>query len=107
MSVQEGIRLHQLGDFHGAIQEFEHALSQQKNSNTAHNLGIAYSRIGDTENAENAFRKAIRWTPGHIGSRNNLALLLQKKLSVCPDRCLNFCAMVCHIDWLIFCLEQR
>ncbi len=65
------------GDNEEALLRFERALSFDKNSYDAQTgLGVLFERIGRTDQAETAYRRAVKLAPARGALRNNLGQFL-------------------------------
>lgn len=64
----------QSGDAQGAIRSLTAAATQKPTGRIYNKLGTAYILLGQTENAESAFNKALAIEPGKLDTRTNLAL---------------------------------
>ena len=64
------------------------------------NLGIAYSRSGQTKMAEHNFSKALRLNAGHAVANNELGLLYRKTGRFKAARAAYQNALVAHPDYL-------
>lgn len=79
-SAQEFIRIHQNGlaqiankEYLQAIDSFTKALAIQPESAEAHhNLGMAFEKLGQFENAERSYRNALKYKKDSAESYNNL-----------------------------------
>jgi Tfp pilus assembly protein PilF len=79
-SVREAEALLQKGDAVGARNKFEGALAQAPRDVRAWlGLGLAYEALGDTKQAERAYRSAIDVDAGFAEAHNNLGLLLRDR----------------------------
>lgn len=58
-----------------AAEQYERALTYRENSSAASNMGIAYERLGKEDEAESAYRYAVRIDPDNEYPYNNLAQL--------------------------------
>ncbi|WP_256440680.1 lipopolysaccharide assembly protein LapB [Phyllobacterium sp. 628] len=64
----------QSGDAQGAVRSLNAAATQKPSGRTYNKLGTAYILLGQTDNAETAFSKALTMEPGKLDTRTNLAL---------------------------------
>ena len=65
------------GDYQGAIELYQKALSLTPDDEDLHyNLGLAYGKAGSITNAENHYREALRLLPDYPEVKNNLGNLL-------------------------------
>ncbi|MBA8879567.1 tetratricopeptide repeat protein [Phyllobacterium myrsinacearum] len=64
----------QSGDAQGAVRSLTAAAGQAPSGRIYNKLGTAYILLGQTENAETAFSKALNIEPGKLDTRTNLAL---------------------------------
>lgn len=64
----------QKGDAQGAIRSLNAAAAHAPSGKVYNKLGTAYILLGQTENAETAFSKALSMEPGKLDTRTNLAL---------------------------------
>lgn len=74
-----GMALYQAGDYEGAADAF----AQSKDINAGYNLGNAFAKAGQLEQAVLTYREVLRENPEHTDARANLTLieeLLQQQL---------------------------
>ena len=67
------------GELDEAVAEFERLSSAQPEARHHFNLGILYSRRGDSAAAERHYRAALAQMPAHADSLGNLGLLLAER----------------------------
>jgi tetratricopeptide (TPR) repeat protein len=61
------------------VEQFHTALTHQPDLPEAHyNLGLAYMRLGDQEQAIRAFREAVRYRPSYVDAHYSLGEVLLK-----------------------------
>jgi len=88
-------------EYHQGIELLE-TLTAKENRLTAPfvNLGIAYSRTGNTKKAEYSFSRALRLDAGHAVANNELGLLYRKtgRFNAAKSAYMN--ALVEHPDYL-------
>lgn len=73
-----GLLYYDIADYERALVWFQKAVSIKKSTEAAsgyYNMGLAYERLKDLKEAENAYKEALRLKPGFVEARYNLALL--------------------------------
>jgi tetratricopeptide (TPR) repeat protein len=73
-----GLLYFTIDDYQGALQWFTRATKIRRSQESApahYNLGLVYTRLGKTKQAQNSYREALRLRPGYVEARYNLALL--------------------------------
>ena len=74
---QDGLYLFQQGDYAGAREVFQAALTlQPEDPGLMYNVGECYDRLGDTAHAEETYQKCLQKAPDHVRCRHSLAALL-------------------------------
>ncbi len=72
--VDEGMKLLQRGDPKGAVQRFQQAVARNSASPVAYyDLGVAYQRQGNVQQARRAYGLAIHNDPGYVPALYNQA----------------------------------
>jgi len=78
--MQQGIQLHQQGQFPAAIQHYQKVLTVVPNHAPAHQLlGVIAHQQGDNARAEQLIRKAIKLNPELLQAYNNLGIVLRAR----------------------------
>ncbi len=73
----DGVLLYQRGEFSHARETFQDALKMTpEDANLYFNLGACYVRLGQGEQAEQAFNECLRLASNHVECRHALAMLL-------------------------------
>ena len=73
----DGVLLYQQGQFGHARETFQDALKMTPDdANLYFNLGACYARLGQAEQAEQAFNECLRLAGNHVECRHALAVLL-------------------------------
>lgn len=67
------------GSYNKAIESYKESLNCRDSAYTRRQLGIAYNFIGEYENAEISFKKAISMSPGAIQLYSDLSYLYAKQ----------------------------
>lgn len=77
---QDGVRLFEKGDYAGARDHFEIALSLEdaKNANLLYNLGQCCDRLGQEQQAESYYKQCLEVSANHADCRHALAVLLYR-----------------------------
>src|SRR5262249_12819175 len=74
-------------DFKNAFEECLDAADVDNDRAAGHmSLGILYESLGNLDQAENAYRTALRVEPGSIGARTNLAALYDRQFQEAQQR---------------------
>jgi Tfp pilus assembly protein PilF len=74
---EEGVQRLERGDFKAAREEFQAALMlQPENPRLIYNLGQCYDRLGQTSQAEQSYRDALRCDPDYAECRHALDAIL-------------------------------
>jgi Flp pilus assembly protein TadD len=77
---REGVLLYERGDFGGAREHFQAALSlQPEDANLIYNLGDCSDRLGDLANAERLYRECLARSPNHPECRHALTSLMVRQ----------------------------
>lgn len=71
-----GFACYSLNRLHEAVDAYQKSLSCDPQATTFNNLGAAYLRLKEFENAELAFRKALQLDSSHVKAAYNLAVAL-------------------------------
>lgn len=75
----DGIHLYQRGDYVGARDSFELALSlQPKDANLQYDVGQCYDRLGQTAQAEDYYKQCLQVNANHAECRHALAVLMYR-----------------------------
>ncbi len=75
----DGVHLYQHGDYVGARDSFELALSlQPKDANLQYNVGQCCDRLGQTAQAEDYYKQCLQVNANHADCRHALAVLLYR-----------------------------
>jgi Flp pilus assembly protein TadD len=76
---ERGYRLQSVGDFSGALMNYEKAVQIDPNYAEVHNdLGVIHESMGDEKKALMMYKKALDIDPDHLGTYTNLAFLYEK-----------------------------
>src|SRR5262245_42053804 len=70
----QGLALFKENKFADAILLFRQALQLRRDAGTLHNLGVAFARLGQLDDAVASFREAVALNPQSAGSYKNLGL---------------------------------
>jgi type IV pilus assembly protein PilF len=77
INVKLGVGYMQQGDYALALSKLRRALEQNPDSVGAHNaIALLYSRLGETDAAEQHFQDALRLSPDDTGTLNNYGVFL-------------------------------
>lgn len=83
--VSLGACLHEVGDLEGAVQNFQRALSLDRNSFGAYNnLGNLFASLGDFNTALTFLRAAVTINPNVAEIHNNIANILIEQGEIAP-----------------------
>src|SRR5262249_58945951 len=75
--TEDGVHLFQRGDYVGARDHFEVALTlQPKDANLLYNLGQCHDRLGQPERTESYYQQCLQLASNHAECRHALAVLL-------------------------------
>jgi Flp pilus assembly protein TadD len=77
---KEGLLLYERGDYAGAREHFQAALSlQPEDTALLYNAGDCSDRLGDAANAERLYRECLTRAPNHADCRHALASLMVRQ----------------------------
>lgn len=75
---EEAIALQEKGDVRGALERYERLLASMPDDPQLLNIAAcAHFELGETDEAEKQFRRAVRQRPDFVDAWNNLGLMLQ------------------------------
>lgn len=75
----KAVRLLESGEYDRGIRLLNRVAERSENSVVTHiNLGIAYRKTGDMQQAEKSLSKALKLSPNHPAASNELALVYRK-----------------------------
>jgi len=78
--IQNASRAFNSGKYQAAIQNYKNALKLYPNeANIYNNLGVAYSKVNDLNNAEINYKKAIKLKPSDALAYSNLGSIYERK----------------------------
>ncbi len=76
---RRGLAQYKENRFEDAVLSFHHALKIRRDAGILHNLGVAYARLKQLDNAAASFREALELAPQSAGTHANLALALRER----------------------------
>ncbi len=77
---EKGYRLQSVGDYSGALVNYQKAVQIDPNYAEVHNdLGIIYESMGDEDKALFMYNKALKLDPDNLATYTNLAFLYEKR----------------------------
>ncbi|MBW8884905.1 MAG: tetratricopeptide repeat protein [Planctomycetia bacterium] len=84
---EEQLRGEERADFRNALDECFQSIRVESDRAAGHmSLAILYEALGNTDDAEAAYKTAIRVEPGSIGARTNLAALYDRQFQEARQR---------------------
>ncbi len=80
LNTQLGLSYLQRGEYETALDKLEKALKQDPNSSSAHHtIAILYDNLGEVEQAEYHYRRAVDIAPKYSQAQNNYGVFLCKQ----------------------------
>src|SRR5205085_8757329 len=77
VSIDNGLRFYQQGNFSAAQQNFQAALQfRPGDADLVYNIGQCYEHQDDSARAEQTYLGCLRQSPNHVAGHNALAVLL-------------------------------
>jgi Tfp pilus assembly protein PilF len=76
--LEQGTMALDSGDLPLAVEKLEKVLAASPTAQVSTILGTAYSRMGDSSKATEAFKTALRIDPGFLPARRALSPIVQK-----------------------------